>query len=134
MVKKPPNLVYRVTDKPPVWERRSARSTACICDFGGWIFVVFIITSFGGGREQARQIIQISMIASGGATIEEIRDSGNSKLTLALGAWSSEAAGALLQDKQLYENMNTTVSEVRALIAEIRKDPKKYLNVRVSIF
>ena len=43
-------------------------------------------------------------------------------------------AGALLQDKQLYENMNTTVNEVRALIAEIRKDPKKYLNVRVSIF
>jgi phospholipid/cholesterol/gamma-HCH transport system substrate-binding protein len=43
-------------------------------------------------------------------------------------------AGALLQDKQLYENMNTTVTEVRALISEIRKDPKKYLNVRVSIF
>jgi phospholipid/cholesterol/gamma-HCH transport system substrate-binding protein len=43
-------------------------------------------------------------------------------------------AGALLQDKKLYENMNTTVSEVQALISDIRKDPKKYLNVRVSIF
>jgi hypothetical protein len=30
--------------------------------------------------------------------------------------------------------MNTTVSEVQALISDIRKDPKKYLNVRVSIF
>lgn len=43
-------------------------------------------------------------------------------------------AGQLLRDKQLYENMNTAVSEARALLAEIRKDPKKYLNVRVSIF
>ena len=43
-------------------------------------------------------------------------------------------AGQLLHDKQLYENMNDTVSEMRALIAEIKKDPKKYLNVKVSIF
>ncbi|HEY3274084.1 MAG TPA: nitrogenase molybdenum-iron protein subunit beta [Methanocella sp.] len=39
------------------------------------------------------------MYPDGGATVEEIRDSGNSKLTLALGAWSSETAGALLQEK-----------------------------------
>ena len=43
-------------------------------------------------------------------------------------------AGLLLRDKQLYENMNKTVAEMRALIEEIRKDPKKYLNVKVSIF
>jgi len=43
-------------------------------------------------------------------------------------------AGRLLKDQQLYENMNQTASELRTLIAEIRKDPKKYLNVRVSIF
>ncbi len=43
-------------------------------------------------------------------------------------------AGQLLHDKQLYENMNETVSEVQALIAEIKKDPKKYLNVKVSIW
>jgi len=42
--------------------------------------------------------------------------------------------GQLLHDKQLYDNMNGTVSEMRALIAEIKKDPKKYLNVKVSIF
>jgi len=34
----------------------------------------------------------------------------------------------------LYENMNQAASELRTLIAEIRKDPRKYLNVRVSIF
>ncbi len=43
-------------------------------------------------------------------------------------------AGQLLHDKRLYENMNQTIGEMRALIAEIKKDPKKYLNVKVSIF
>ncbi|MEO7156017.1 MAG: MlaD family protein, partial [Vicinamibacterales bacterium] len=43
-------------------------------------------------------------------------------------------AGQLLHDKRLYENMTQTVGEMRALIAEIKKDPKKYLNVKVSIF
>lgn len=44
------------------------------------------------------------------------------------------SAGRLLHDKALYENMNGTASELKQLIADIRKDPKKYLNVRVSIF
>ena len=43
-------------------------------------------------------------------------------------------AGRLLRDKQLYENMNAAAGELRGLVADIRKDPKKYLNVRVSIF
>ena len=43
-------------------------------------------------------------------------------------------AGQLLHDKQLYENMNGAANELKALIGDIRKDPKKFLNVRVSIF
>ena len=43
-------------------------------------------------------------------------------------------AGLLLRDRQLYENMNGTVTEMKSLIADIRRDPKKYLNVRVSLF
>jgi phospholipid/cholesterol/gamma-HCH transport system substrate-binding protein len=43
-------------------------------------------------------------------------------------------AGLLLKDKQLYENMNRVTTEISALIAEITKNPKKYLNIRVSIF
>jgi phospholipid/cholesterol/gamma-HCH transport system substrate-binding protein len=43
-------------------------------------------------------------------------------------------AGQLLHDKQLYDNMNGAATELRGLITEIRKDPKKYLNVKVSIF
>ncbi len=43
-------------------------------------------------------------------------------------------AGLLLKDKQLYENMNGAVNDFRALLQQVTKDPKKYLNVKVSIF
>ena len=43
-------------------------------------------------------------------------------------------AGQLLRDRQLYENMNGAVQELRQLIRDIRADPRKYLNVRVSLF
>ena len=43
-------------------------------------------------------------------------------------------AGRLLHDQQLYENLNTAATELRGLVADIRKDPQKYLRVRVSIF
>lgn len=43
-------------------------------------------------------------------------------------------AGQLLRDRQLYDNMNAAIVDVKTLIAQITKDPKKYLNVRVSLF
>jgi phospholipid/cholesterol/gamma-HCH transport system substrate-binding protein len=43
-------------------------------------------------------------------------------------------AGQLLKDKQLYENMNGVMAEFKNLLAAIEKDPKRYLNVRISIF
>lgn len=43
-------------------------------------------------------------------------------------------AGRLLQDAALYENMSNTMSELQALVADIRADPRRFLNVRVSIF
>jgi phospholipid/cholesterol/gamma-HCH transport system substrate-binding protein len=44
------------------------------------------------------------------------------------------SAGRFLKDKELYDHVNAAASEMRQLISDIRKDPKKYLNVRVSIF
>jgi phospholipid/cholesterol/gamma-HCH transport system substrate-binding protein len=43
-------------------------------------------------------------------------------------------AGQLLHDKQLYDNMNGAVAEVRQLVEDIRDDPRRYLNIRVSLF
>jgi phospholipid/cholesterol/gamma-HCH transport system substrate-binding protein len=43
-------------------------------------------------------------------------------------------AGQLLRDRQLYENMNRTMVEIQKLISAIAADPKRYLNVRVSLF
>ena len=43
-------------------------------------------------------------------------------------------AGQLLHDRQLYENMNAAVGELRNLVQDIRADPRRYLNVRVSLF
>jgi phospholipid/cholesterol/gamma-HCH transport system substrate-binding protein len=43
-------------------------------------------------------------------------------------------AGQLLQDRRLYENMSGVAAELRGLVADIRRDPKKYLNVKMSLF
>jgi phospholipid/cholesterol/gamma-HCH transport system substrate-binding protein len=43
-------------------------------------------------------------------------------------------AGQLLKDKQLYESMNKVMMDASELLAEIKKDPKRYLNVKMSIF
>jgi phospholipid/cholesterol/gamma-HCH transport system substrate-binding protein len=42
--------------------------------------------------------------------------------------------GQLLKDKQLYENMNGVVTDLRGFLTAVEKDPKKYLNVKISIF
>jgi phospholipid/cholesterol/gamma-HCH transport system substrate-binding protein len=43
-------------------------------------------------------------------------------------------AGRLVQDPELYENLNAAMKELRALIGDIRKDPQKYLRVKMSVF
>jgi len=43
-------------------------------------------------------------------------------------------AGQLLHDRKLYDNLNGAVTELRGLLTDIRKDPQKYLRVKVSIF
>jgi phospholipid/cholesterol/gamma-HCH transport system substrate-binding protein len=55
--------------------------------------------------------------------------------TFAAGLNNSEGTvGRLLRDQALYENMNRAVTEMRDLLADIRKDPRKFLRVSVSIF
>lgn len=55
--------------------------------------------------------------------------------TVMMGLQEGEGtAGQLLRDRQLYENMNGAVAELRDLVRDIRADPRKFLNVRVSLF
>jgi phospholipid/cholesterol/gamma-HCH transport system substrate-binding protein len=44
------------------------------------------------------------------------------------------SAGQFLKNKELYDKLSSAVDDMKGLIADIRKDPKKYLNVRVSVF
>jgi xanthine permease XanP len=76
MAKKPANLIYSVDEKPPL-------STLLLLGLQhvsvlsvGWIFVVVIVTGIGGTSEQAKSVIQISMIVSGIATILQARIKG----------------------------------------------------------
>ena len=72
-------------------------------------------------------------------TEKELYDKINSTMTrldeLTKNLNSGEGtAGQLLHNKEMYDNMNSAANELKGLIADIRKDPKKYLNVKVSIF
>ena len=44
------------------------------------------------------------------------------------------SAGRLIRDPAFYNNMNGAAEDLRKLIADIRRDPQKYLRVKVSLF
>ena len=43
-------------------------------------------------------------------------------------------AGRLANDPELYNNLNAAAKEMRVLIEDVRKDPRKFLRVQVSLF
>jgi phospholipid/cholesterol/gamma-HCH transport system substrate-binding protein len=44
------------------------------------------------------------------------------------------SAGRLIRDPEFYNNMNGAAVDLRKLISDIRKDPQRYLRVKVSLF
>jgi phospholipid/cholesterol/gamma-HCH transport system substrate-binding protein len=73
------------------------------------------------------------------ATDEQFYQRLNSAVTgmdaLVAGIRSGEGTvGRLFQDQTLYNNLNGTSVEVRELIADFRRDPKKFLTVQFRIF
>jgi phospholipid/cholesterol/gamma-HCH transport system substrate-binding protein len=42
--------------------------------------------------------------------------------------------GRLISDRALYDNMNLAARDLRQLIADVRRDPEKYLRVKLSLF
>jgi phospholipid/cholesterol/gamma-HCH transport system substrate-binding protein len=43
-------------------------------------------------------------------------------------------AGKILRDEELHDNLNAAAQDLRALLVEIRADPRKYLRLKVSLF
>jgi phospholipid/cholesterol/gamma-HCH transport system substrate-binding protein len=43
-------------------------------------------------------------------------------------------AGQLIVNPQLYDSMNGATREINSLIKDIRANPKKFLNLKLSIF
>lgn len=44
------------------------------------------------------------------------------------------SAGRIMHDPELYENMNGAARDLRLLIGDMRRDPQKYLRVKLSLF
>jgi len=44
------------------------------------------------------------------------------------------SAGRFVKDPEFYNNVNGAATDMRSLISDIRKDPQKYLRVKVSLF
>ena len=43
-------------------------------------------------------------------------------------------AGRLMTDPALYDNLTGATADLRLLLGDFRKDPKKFLHVKLSIF
>ena len=73
---KPGNLIYGVDDVPPRTVTLLLALQHVSVMSVGWIFVVVLVTAIGGTRAESGDVIRMSMIASGLATILQARTAG----------------------------------------------------------
>jgi xanthine permease XanP len=69
MAKKPAGLIYAVDDKPPLTASMLLGLQHVFVMTSGWVLVVVVVTSIGGTQEEVANVLRMSMIASGIATI-----------------------------------------------------------------
>src|SRR5262245_21239966 len=69
MPRKPAGLIYGVDDKPPSGVAVLLGIQHVFVMTAGWIMVVVIVTTIGGTMEEVEDVLRMSMIASGVATI-----------------------------------------------------------------
>ena len=69
MAKKPAGLIYGVNDKPPLTTSVLLGIQHVFVMTAGWVIVVVIVTNIGGTQEEVANVLRMSMIASGIATI-----------------------------------------------------------------
>jgi phospholipid/cholesterol/gamma-HCH transport system substrate-binding protein len=88
-----------------------------------------LVTKLNRGEGTAGKLITDPALFNRLNTVTERLDTVVARLNEGEGT-----AGLLLKDRQLYENMNAAVGDLRTLLANITRDPRRYLNVKVSIF
>src|SRR5262245_53222650 len=69
MAQKPAGLIYGVDDKPPLTASALLGLQVVFVMTSGWVLVVVIVTTIGGTPEEVANVLRMSMIASGIATI-----------------------------------------------------------------
>lgn len=69
MAKKPAGLIYGVDDKPPLSATILLGLQHVFVLTAGWVMVVVIVSTIGGSQEEVANVLRMSMIASGIATI-----------------------------------------------------------------
>jgi xanthine permease XanP len=69
MAKKPADLIYGVDDKPPLTASVLLGLQHVFVMTAGWVLVVVTVTAIGGTQEEVANVLRMSMIASGIATI-----------------------------------------------------------------
>jgi xanthine permease XanP len=69
MARKPAGLIYGVDDKPPLIATVLLGIQHVFVMTAGWVIVVVIVTTIGGTQEEVANMLRMSMIASGIATI-----------------------------------------------------------------
>jgi xanthine/uracil permease len=67
--KKPTSLVYGVDDNPPLLVRWAAALQHVFLMSVAWLYVVVLVNAVGGTADQSQDLIRMSMIAAGVATI-----------------------------------------------------------------
>jgi xanthine permease XanP len=69
MAKRPANLIYGVEDKPPLTTATLLGLQHVFVMTAGWVVIVVVATTVGATREEVTNVLRMSMIASGVATI-----------------------------------------------------------------
>jgi xanthine permease XanP len=67
--KKPASLIYDVDDNPPLFVRLGVSIQHVFLMFVSWLYIVVLVNAVGGTEAQTENLIRMSMIAAGVATI-----------------------------------------------------------------
>jgi phospholipid/cholesterol/gamma-HCH transport system substrate-binding protein len=77
----------------------------------------------------------LGKLATDETLYNKLRDTSNnlSEATAKLNQ-NTNTAGKLFSDPQLYDNLTSLSGDMRSLIADFRKNPKKFLSIKLNIF